>query len=401
MDTKMILEYYGIACAILLPLCLVLIIVFARKGGLIERLNKWLDQIISKKDATDKDNKPEKTSEKKSSPWEEYSKTLTCLRLKVGDTYMCILNDEERNTVGSRRDWIVLNPFVGEINEQNSIFTAKKAGSTLVVCGDRRIYYIEVEAVNKNWFASEIYSAFCEKRHRSDITNICSKYKFKEEEAMRQVVIKGVPMTKNVVLEYDDKQNLDKCLFVLDNNNSNKKTIESGLLERMERIKESSPQIEFWIHKHKSEEDYEDSIDNAAFVWSKKNDLIFGLARNWRQKGAVEEFCANTGMFLNSFGTLISSEDLPKILASSDIKLETKPTKEVTEEKLTPKEENVPSEAKSEESNNIEEQPEDINIEDGMAVEFQKEEDEIPLIDINDDVLDDMSSEYDREYDMN
>jgi hypothetical protein len=36
-----------------------------------------------------------------------------------------------------------------------------------------------------------------------------------------------------------------------------------------------------------------------------------------------------------------------------------------------------------------------------MAVEFQKEEDEIPLIDINDDVLDDMSSEYDREYDMN
>lgn len=404
MDTKLILEFYGIACAVLLPLCLILIIIFSRKGGFIDNLNKQLDKMTAKKDPKEKDKPQEEQAKKTLTPWEEHSKSLTCLKLRVGDTYMCVLNDIEKNLIGSRRDWTASDPFVGKVDEKTCVFKAEKVGGTLIICSDIRIYYIEVEARKRHWFAAEIYDAFCNGLHKSELLKNCSKYKIKDEAETHQISIKGIPLTKNVIVEYDDEQHLTKCLFVMENNQSNMKSITEGLEERMEKIDSNPTEITFWIHKKRS--DYEDSIDSACFIWSKEREILFGLANNWRQKGMIEEFCANTGMFINSFSSLLDTDELPRILASEEIKkegpkesdnnvdnptqedsIETEPATEESEEKFKDEDTNANAD--------------DFEIEEGMAVQFQNEEDENWEQNLNDDFLDDMANEDDRELNMN
>lgn len=381
MDVKVIMEFYGMTCAVLLPLCLILIIIFSKKGSIIERLNARLDKVASSKCSNEKtDTQKEKIQEKKPTPWEEYSKTLTCLRLRVGDTYMCVLNDLEKNMIGSRRDWVVLNPFVGEIDENTSVFTAKKVGSTLIVCGDVRIYYIEVEPISRNWFAKNIYDAFSEGVNKTELINSYSKNKIKEGSTSSQITIK-LPPAKSAILEFDSNQNLCKCLFIL--NKSDKKSTEDGLEERMEKIRTEATEIDFWIHKQRN--DYEDCVDNASFIWEKDDKLIFGLARNWRNKGTVEEFCANTGMFVSAFSTLLNLQEFPKILASAEFIEDI----EMNEETLLSADEYEPESTQSQEES---------DIEDDMTISFQDENwDQV----LNDDILDEMSDEYDREYNLN
>lgn len=404
MDTKLILEFYGIACAVLLPLCLIMIIIFSRKGGFIDNLNKQLDKMMAKKDPKEKDKPQEEQAKKTLTPWEEHSKSLTCLKLRVGDTYMCVLNDIEKNLIGSRRDWTASDPFVGKVDEKTCVFKAEKVGGTLIICSDIRIYYIEVEARKRHWFATEIYDAFCNGLHKSELLKNYSKYKIKDEAETHQISIKGIPQTKNVIVEYDDGQHLTKCLFVMENNQSNMKSITEGLEERMEKIDSNPTEITFWIHKKRS--DYEDSIDCACFIWSKEREILFGLANNWRQKGMLEEFCANTGMFINSFCSLLDTDELPRILASEEVKkedpkqsdnnvdnptqddsVETEPTTVESEEKFKDEDTNANAD--------------DFEIEEGMAVQFQNEEDENWEQNLNDDFLDDMANEDDRELNMN
>lgn len=404
MDTKLILEFYGIACAVLLPLCLIMIIIFSRKGGFIDSLNKKLDKMTAKKDPKEEDKPKEEQAKKTLTPWEEHSKSLTCLKLKVGDTYMCVLNDIEKNLIGSRRDWTASDPFVGKVDEKTCVFKAEKVGGTLIICSDIRIYYIEVEARKRHWFATEIYDAFCNGLHKSELIKNCSKYKIKDEAETHQISIKGIPQTKNVIVEYDDEQHLTKCLFVMENNQSNIKSITDGLEERMEKIDSNPTDITFWIHKKRS--DYEDSIDSACFIWSKEREILFGLANNWRQKGMIEEFCANTGMFINSFSSLLDTDELPRILASDEVKKEGPEQSDNNVDNPTQDDsvETEPATVESEKKFKDEDtnaDADDFEIEEGMAVQFQNEEDENWEQNLSDDFLDDMANEDDRELNMN
>ncbi len=404
MDTKLILEFYGIACAVLLPLCLIMIIIFSRKGGFIDSLNRKLDKMTAKKDPKEEDKPQEEQAKKTLTPWEEHSKSLTCLKLRVGDTYMCVLNDIEKNLIGSRRDWTASDPFVGKVDEKTCVFKAEKVGGTLIICSDIRIYYIEVEARKRHWFATEIYDAFCNGLHKSELLKNCSKYKIKDEAETHQISIKGIPQTKNVIVEYDDEQHLTKCLFVMENNQSNIKSITEGLEERMEKIDSNPTEITFWIHKKRS--DYEDSIDSACFIWSKEREILFGLANNWRQKGMIEEFCANTGMFINSFSSLLDTDEMPRILASEEVKKEGPKESDNNVDNPTREDsiETEPATVESEEKFKDEDtdtNADDFEIEEGMAVQFQNEEDENWEQNLNDDFLDDMANEDDRELNMN
>lgn len=404
MDIKLIMELYGMACAVLLPLCLILIIIFSRKGGLIERLNRKLDKITAEKDSNEEKKPQEEQPKKTLTPWEEYSKSLTCLKLKVGDTYMCVLNDIEKNLIGSRRDWTVSDPFVGKVDEKSCVFKAEKVGGTLIICSDIRIYYMEIEARKKHWFAGEIYNAFSKGLHKSELIKSCSRYKVRDDTGLRQLSIKGIQQTKNVIAEYDEEQHLTKCLFIMDNNQFNVRSITEGLEERMERIDSEHADITFWIHKKRS--DYEDSIDSACFIWTKDGEILFGLANNWRQKGMIEEFCANTGMFINSFSSLLDTDELPRILASEEVKKEGPEQSDNNYDNPTQDDsvETEPATVESEKKFKDEDtnaDADDYEIEEGMAVQFQNEEDENWEQNLNDDLLDDMANEDDRELNMN
>lgn len=400
MDIKLIMELYGMACAVLLPLCLILIIIFSRKGGLIERLNRKLDKITADKDSNEEKKPQEEQPKKTLTPWEEYSKSLTCLKLKVGDTYMCVLNDIEKNLIGSRRDWTVSDPFVGKVDEKSCVFKAEKVGGTLIICSDIRIYYMEIEARKRDWFAGEIYNAFSKGLHKSELIKSCSRYKVRDDTGLRQLSIKGIQQTKNVIAEYDEEQHLTKCLFIMDNSQFNVKSITEGLEERMERIDSEHADITFWIHKKRS--DYEDSIDSACFIWPKDGEILFGLANNWRQKGMIEEFCANTGMFINSFSTLLDTDELPRILASEEI-VKNEPVPTDSEPGNHTQEDDTESETVKAETEDTaeDEDTDDYDIEEGMTVQFQSEEDENWEENINDDILDDMANEDERELNMN
>lgn len=385
MDAKLIMEYYGVACAILLPLCLILVLIMARKGGPIDKLNKWIDRIFVKKEETVQEKAPAEKEENQESEWEMNSKTLTCLRLKVGDTYRCILNDTEKYEVGSQRDWSVSEPFVGKIDEETAVFTALKTGKTYVNCGDVRIYYIEIEPKEKNWFAAKDYAAFTEGMHKNKLMCLHNPKKIKNIPSVKaQLVITDVPHVYNATIQLDKNDNCYRICFRMNNTVQNLQLIETGLQERMEQVKTNIPDIGFWIHKQGA--GVEESIDYAAFVMIyKKQTVLFGIGHNWRQKGTAEEFLSNPAMFIHTFGSILEIDELPEILAI--IEETPKPIPQEEPEAVTVNE-NQPD------INEVEEFEETVEIDQEVAISSEDDADKEEQNDdwdsgITDDMLDD------------
>lgn len=315
MDAKLIMEYYGVACAVLLPCCLVLVLIMARKGGPIDNLNKWIDETFVKGRNPVQEKTPDQKEENQESEWDVNSKTLTCLRLKVGDTYRCILNDIEKYEVGSQRDWSVSEPFVGKIDEDTAVFIALKTGKTYVNCGDVRIYYIEVDPKDNNWFAAKDYAAFTEGMHKNKLISLHNPKKIKSvPSAKLQLVITDIPSVNNATVQLNKNEICYRICFRMNNTVQNLQLIETGLQERMEQVKTNIPDIRFWIHRQGA--GAEESIDYAAFVMIyKKQTVLFGIGHNWRQKGTAEEFLSNPAMFIHTFRSILHIDELPEILA--------------------------------------------------------------------------------------
>lgn len=316
MNAKLIMECYGVACAILLPVCLVLVILMARKGGPIDRFNKWFDNMFVKKEKLVQKESLDLQEKYQESEWEINSKTLTCLRLKVGESYRCVLNDTEKYEVGSQRVWSVSEPFVGKIDENTAVFVAQKTGKTYVNCGDVRIYYIEIEPKDRNWFAAKDYTAFIEGMLKSDLMCLHNSKKIKSVPSTKQqLFIKDIPLANSATAQFDKDEKLYRICFKLNNTVQNLQSIETGLQERMEQIKTNIPDLRFWIHKQGT--GVEEFIDYAAFVMVyNKQTIMFGIGHNWRQKGTAEEFCSNPAVFIHTFKSILDIDELPEIFAT-------------------------------------------------------------------------------------
>lgn len=379
MDAKLIMEYYGVACAILLPTCLVLMIIFGRKGGLVDRLNKWIDKSFSKKDqpVTTDQTTQQTQPQGEESLWEKNSKIMTCLKLKTGDTYMCALTDLERMEVGSQRDWTVSEPFVGEVDERTNVFKALKTGATYINCGNVRIYYIEIEPSQKTWFASKEYNAFVEGMPKDKMRNLYPK-KVKEIPSARQFSISGIAGVKSVSVQFDKDDKCHRLLYRMVSNPQSLQLIEAGLSERMEKVKTGIPNISFWVHKQGAKD--EETVDYAAFVMLSLNDqLLFGIGHNWRHKGSVEEFLGNPGMFVVTFSSLVNEDIMPKLLANVSMnEITPAPAPE-------PKEDDVEEDYESQEEPEYEAEDEEYEYNDEVAADpdveaeiYSSEEPELP-----------------------
>lgn len=320
MDAKLIMEYYGVACAILLPLCLVLITIAGRKGGIIDRFNKWIDKNFSGKTPQNQEVQPsaEDGQPEEESLWDKNSKVMTCLKLKTGDSYMCVLTDLERTQVGSQRDWTVSEPFVGEVDEATNVFTAKKSGKTYINCGDVRIYYIEVEPRQKAWFAEKEYNAFVTGMKREKMLDRYPPKKVKNTPGTgQQVVISGLNSIKSLSVQFDKNGKCHRLLYRMPDTPQSLRLIEEGLSERMDRVETHVKDVSFWAHLQGKKG--EETVDHAAFVmYSRDGHLMLGIGHNWRVNGSLEECIANPSMFVITFASLVDEDDMPDMLARID-----------------------------------------------------------------------------------
>lgn len=382
MNTRIIFEYYGIACAVLLPVCLMLVIVFARKGGLIEKVNGWLDAMMpAKKTASETDKK--KTEEKKETDWDRNSKVMTCMRLKAGETYQCILSDTEKNEVGSQREWSVSDAFVGQIDDDTAVFKALKAGKTYVECGEVRIYYIEVTPKDGKWFARQEYEAYIQSSASDQIKKMYPPKKIQTSADNQIIKVNDILQNASVTFGLDKKGTCQNVLFTLPNNEQNLTAIKSGMSDRMEQIEIKNLDMMLWILKQGRKK--EETVSSAAFVILKKKTILFGFGRNWRQDGTIEEFLANPNMFIRTFSTMLDDEDIPTIMAIVDesprkesAKQRTEPEKPVEK----PEDKNGPEDVKKDESSSApdkeEDEPWDVNIDDEFIDKaFELEEQEL------------------------
>lgn len=291
---------FGIFAMAFFPVFIFLIMITKR------RMQKKDSEVETQNEATNQEKTKEEKIERQDTEWERNQDVMTCLRLTVGDTYQCMLTDLEKFQVGSKREWKSTEAFVGTIDDNKSVFTAKKIGSTYIECSDLLVYYIEIMPKYK-WFAQEAYDAICIKK---DVTietmaQICKRIKSRVGKNHLEIHV-----------DYDSNKSPCRILFRLKHPYRISANLFCGLRERMEMLAEEKG-IQYWIHK--TGQHNEEVVDYAAFVnISDEENIIFGIGQNWRQGGNSEEFKANASMFLHTFKNFLNANELPPIAAIND-----------------------------------------------------------------------------------
>ena len=370
-DIKTILEYYSILNLCSLPITIGIISILHKKTNWLDPIDKFIDEKLlgkapkeevpdrkkkteevkkSEEENKEVDKKPKYIPDEYETLWDKNQLNMTCINLRVGDTYRCRLNEYDLMHAGSGPKWKISDEFVGEINEKGS-FSAKKVGYVYVEFGEARLYYMNIEPTISHE-AGICCDDIIRTRVRDSILARLAKKGIQPEyidEESRQFCIKNNKMS--ILYSTETDGTIDKCLIRMKNTEQNRKEIKSIMKERMKVAYEQDKQI-FWIHFEPNIIRPQLSVDVTAFMkQSTSGDLIFGITRSWRIGCPESEALANIEMTIQMFKNILNKSDIPVNIKERQLPPEKKTNKKKKQDNKSDNQPKNDSENSSEQNN--------------------------------------------------
>ena len=325
LDIHTILNYYAILCLILSPISIWLFITLYRKTDVMDKVDKFIDKLLGiKEQPAEEQKKPEEPEKKEISKRGNLEMSgVAIFNLQVGDIYYCRKSTQHFSENIHEIVWSTDNEFIGEIDE-DGLLTTKHTGELNVFCARKdnpfdsavQAYNINVFPMSEDWFAQWLLDAINNKSKKSDILAKNIKQKLVSENPFaRTITYEYSGPAKRLILEFDEKDLLDKGVFILrDCTKENLDALKVQLNERFEKVKLQNEETEIWIHRIIDEAHNEVDV-YAMLKIIKGKDTILGFSHTWREFGEIEEFLLNINMASQNFKACI---DLKK----EELKLE-------------------------------------------------------------------------------
>lgn len=316
-----VLAYYAIINLCSIPLTIILISILHRKTNWLGPVDKFIDEVLLGKKTPEA--KPEETGDRKEANmkpeppvdemdklWKQNELRMACIRLRVGDTYRCRLNEYDIRNAGNGPEWKTTDRFVGTIDHRGT-FTARKTGRTTVEFGESEIYYIDIAPT----FTHEA-GRCCD-----DIVKARTMDHILARSAMDGVQPADIDRKKHrfrlrangmtYLYSTDDDNTVDRCLVTLKDTDKAREAIKSMMRERMNLALDKDGEV-FWIHMEPDTISPEYSVDATAFMKKSVNgELMFGITRCWRIGCPEGEALSNLDMILVMFKGMMPDEDVP------------------------------------------------------------------------------------------
>ena len=352
-----ILEYYAILCLCLMPVDLMVMIYLARKTDYLERLDRYIDKLISKAPAEEKKEegkKGEKAEDKKdegpqqtpdeNDELERAGVSIFCL--PVGEEYVCRLSSQNRMELLYGTEWFSSNKFIGDIEvvDDEYVFRARKAGSAIV--SHRQLNHLEdpgAQAYKIIVIPMVEYPMLDTLLDRLQKGVVLAGL---NEEIAGRKINASIPEKnlyffgagredRGLTLQFGSGGALERFVIAL-NCEEIDDIIKEALTERFTRIvRKDEPKDEsLWVHKYIPEQAEEDEAEIDVYCFLKRT-LAFGwvlaVGRMWREYGQQAEFLLNISMAERMFYDCLPDEkpsfrriDVPRGMMASVLRPKSK-----------------------------------------------------------------------------
>lgn len=319
LTARTFLEYYAVACIVLMPAYVFLLIYIGRKTTLLKRFNAYIDGILGLKEepaASPQAKQPEQPEEGKEKNASDDEKSgITRFRIYVGDKYYCRVSSTESSLRTQAINWYSENEFVGTVEKKSGVFTANKNGRVKIYYEDEsglengvQVYDIEVMQKNPEWFADKVIE-FLYKEADRDTTafHFISRRIIRENVAKHTVQYEGkMKAERRMTLQFDGNDRLQRALWELDGGEQAAETIQRELEERFEYVPGTGG-ISIWVRE--AIDGTRDDVEVYCFLKrSSSGALLFGIGRAWREYGDIEEFLMNIAMCERLFSDCLGKE---------------------------------------------------------------------------------------------
>ena len=325
-----ILQYYAVLCLSLAPLNILLVYLLYKYTNLIERFDRFLDKLFTKKGK--KAEVQPKPQDEKTTGEPEPKKPVdipelsgvSCFSLPVGQIYYCRLNSQERSAGFYPLRWFTSNEFLGKVDEE-SVFTAHKAGVVDVYSCRKNddfdhgahAYRITVVPRNPKWTAQTAIELLLNRAERPKVLAAYMGSKIVQNDpAKRLLGFHQAGVFEKVLFQFDATDNLERAVLLVSARKGEPLTealnnIIGEMADRFDEVTLTSGEgIRLWIHRLIDEE--HDEVDIYAYMRksaSVKGQWVLCIGQTWREYGEIDEFLLNIKMCEKMFADCLPNED--------------------------------------------------------------------------------------------
>ena len=326
-----IMHYYAMISLTLTPLTLIALIILARHTAILDRVDRIVDKIVP--DGPDAGNEKtsatgaETTVEAANNKGNDLLSGVAVFQIRVGETYRCRLNFQNRGGSYGGMVWFNDNEFVGKI-DPDGLFKSAKAGQSNIFCVSKehsydtgiQAYAIQVMPTDSDWFVDRVIKDITERIPRCDYVVRNIKRKILSEKPDRRIIrYAGLPKegSSSLTVQFDELDTLLRCAIQFGKNDKTRQTITDNLNERFEEIKlKDGLETRIWIHRIIDRE--RDEVDIYAVFTEQKDGLYLCIGHNWREYGEKEEFIENIRLAARQFEPLTGTPSKNDIEAERD-----------------------------------------------------------------------------------